>query len=252
VAVRTALALFATSWVLIQVASALLLVFRYFEGNLEPAADQVVNVVLSLAFGVGIVYFVTGMAMACRIPPQTGAKLLGWGIVGSLALSAAFWILFNVAAYQNQEIVREIAQEIQKAQKRNPKAGPPTRQRLEQELARQWGPELLKSLVLAFLGCFCLAKLLFTALLGAVARSFQQPVLASCLVIYLLGEALAMAVALSIVFRQPVQWTLNIPFAVFTGNWYSVAATSAFCTWFLVNLVLVRRTIKSAALGAAS
>jgi hypothetical protein len=163
-------------------------------------------------------------------------------VLGCLALSGAAWLLFTVAWYQNQIIVKDINQRIRQAQQ-NRQAAPPAQKDLERELEKQWSPMVLKGLLVAFLGAFCLAKLLYTGSLWAVARHFKADVLASGLVIYFLAEVLAVAVAMSIVLREPVQVTAKAPFALFTGNWYSVGFASAYCGWFLVNLYQVRRVI---------
>jgi hypothetical protein len=245
-AVRTALAVFAAGWVLVQVASAFSLLLEDQWGpELEPAVAQALKRVRMMASAFGLVYFLTAMAMGFAIPRHSGFKRLGWGIVACLALSAAAWALFIAASFWDQQIVGEIInQRIQKA-----KAGPPAQQDLERALARWWGPDTRKALLVTFIGALGLSKLMFTGLLWATARHFKEERLVSGLVIYLLGEALAVAVAVGIVYRQPVQLTDNDPFVVFTGNWYSVAATSAFCAWFLVCLFQVRRTLTRAMLG---
>jgi hypothetical protein len=245
---RTALSLFAVGWVLLQTAAGHLLLLAQFGGDLDPVFVQLVKLVLTLAYGVGAVYFLTGMAMSCTVPADTGAKRFAWGIVACLVLSGAAWLLFDAAAYHNEQIVEELGEEIRQAQRENPKAEPPSREKLEQELlARQWSQDLLKALAVAFVGAFCLAKLLFTVLLWTVARYLRQSVLAAGLLIYLLGESLAVAMALSTLTRQPARLTMTAPFTLFTGNWYSVAAASAFCAWFVVNLFLLRRAITRAA-----
>jgi hypothetical protein len=241
--VRTALSLFAAGWILIQAASALLLGLGHWASELEPAAAQVLNLLFTLAYGVGVVYFLTGMGMACAVPAESGARRAAWGIVACLALSAAGWVLWSAASYQNREVLQEIAQEIDEAQKKNPKAGPPTKAELERQLAaRQWGPDVLKALTITFVGGLCLAKLLFSGFLWAVARYLREQVLASGLVIYLLAEALGVAVVVSVLLR-PAGKRVTTPLALFGGNWYAVGAASAFCTWFLVNLFLVRRAL---------
>jgi hypothetical protein len=230
------------------VASAFLLLLNEFRAEIEPVVADVATLLLSVAYGVGIVYFLTGMGMASRVPAESGARRLGWGIIGSLAFSLAAWIFFRAAIAENQEIERQIQAKIIAVQKANPKPPPGLKQELEQELARQWGPDDLKVMMVVFIGSFCLAKLLLTGLLWTMAHHFRQSVLASGLVIYLLAEVLGVVVAISIVFRQPGRLTADAPFALFTGTWYSVATASAFCAWFLVYVFQVRRAIAQAVL----
>jgi hypothetical protein len=247
--VRTALALFAVGWILVQAASVFLLLLRRFGPELQPAAEKMLNLVSALAFGVGLVYFVTGMCLTCAVPAESGAKRLAWGIIGCLIVSGAAWLLFNGAASENQEIVREIDREILAAQRKNPRAGPPSKAKLERELERQWGQDTLKGLIVTAVGAFCLGKLLFSAFLWQLARHFRHQRLAGGILIYLLAEGFWAAVTVSILIRQPGQRGIDSPLVLFTASWLPVAALSAFCAWFLVNLFLVRRAIIRALLG---
>jgi hypothetical protein len=233
-------------WVLVQSAAAVLLLLRDFGPELQPAVVQVLTLLFSLAFGVGLVYFVTGMCLSCAVPAESGARRLAWGIVGCLIVSAAAWLLFNGAVAQNQEIVQEIVAKINQAQKENPKAGPPSKAELESELERQWGQDTLKALLATAVGAFCLGKIVFTVVLRQVARHFRQEWLAGGLMIYLLAEGLGAAMVVTVFLRLPPTQGLNSPLALFTGGWPSVLVVSAFCSWFLVYLFLVRRAISRA------
>src|SRR5262245_56262599 len=118
---RTALSFFAVGWVLLQTAAGHLLLLGQFGAELEPVFVQLVKLVLTLAYGAGAVYFLTGMGMSCTVPAETGARRFAWGIIGCLVLSGAAWLLFDAAAYHNEQVVEEIVAEMRQAQRENPK-----------------------------------------------------------------------------------------------------------------------------------
>jgi hypothetical protein len=238
------LTLFAAGWILVQAAALLLLLMRYVFPELQWAAVQSMNLVQSVAFGAGIVYVVTGMALSCVVPAESGARLLAWGIIASLAISLSAWLLSNGAAYQNQEILQEIDKEIMAA--RIKKTGLPARAKLERILDQQWKRDTLEVLTIGTVAAFCLGKLLFTGFLWQLARHFRQQRLAGGILIYLLAEGFWAAVAVSILARQPGPRGINSPLVLLTGSWLPIVGMSAFCAWFLVNLFLVRRTITRA------
>jgi hypothetical protein len=241
--VRTALTLFGLGWILIQAAALLRLSLQEFGPGIEPVVVEVGSLVASVALLAGVVYFLTGMAMIGAVPASSGARRPAWAVVGCLVVGAAAWLLLNAASFQNREIVNDIVARIRKAQEKDPKAGRLPREELERELARQWGPDVMRGLTVTLMGALCLAKLLFSGVLWMIARHLRQEVLASGLVIYLLAEALAAAVVVSIFLRRPAQQGSTAPFTLITGDWFVVAITSAFCAWFLVYLFLVRRAI---------
>jgi hypothetical protein len=252
---RTALALFAAGWILIQVAAASLLIVTESAGELERAWEEFFRLVLPLAYGAGLVYFLTGMAMSCTAPAESRAQPLAWASLGCLIAGAAAWACLNLANSHNKQVIQEIAAQIAQRQKKNPKLGPPAGPDLERELKeRTWGQQVVRALLFVAVGGLGSAKVLFTAVLCVVARHFRRMTLAAGLVIYLVAEAGAAAVAVVLWARQPpgAVDALSIAFTFFTGTWFAVAVTSALCVWFLAYLFLLRRALTRELTGGAT
>jgi hypothetical protein len=253
------LALFAVGWVLAEASGALLLVVTQISEELEPEWARFLELVLSVPYLFGVIYFLTGIGMSCLVPAPSRAQLCSWGALGCLIAGGIGWALFNLGAFHNQKVRLEFNREVEKrisALGKATKGGPPPGLKAELERlqerfrARAWAAEILRTLMMVSLAGLCGGKLLFTGTVWAVARHFGRDVLASGLIIYLVAEAVAVVVVVFLWTSQQPQARNAISITFFTGTWPGLAITSAYCAWFLVYLFQVRNTVTRGLVGS--
>lgn len=247
---RTALSVFAIGWVLLPLSSGLLLTLFQFRADLDLTWGQLLGLLLSAAQGMGIVYFATGMAMSCGVPPESRARVRAWVAFGCLVAGAVAYVLFLAAQFHNRVVVLDIQQRISTTAAKNPKAGPPGKGDLERELReRAWPLDVLRTLSFAALAGLLCAKILLSDMLRMVARYFRRIALARGLLIYLFAEVAGALAAVSLWSRQQTARGNEASLFILTTNGYAVGITGVYCAAFVVCLFLVRRTVTRALLG---